>query len=78
MTKFPVVDPEALIIEYERKIGRNIADMDRSMMLECIGLANNAYYHAHIKGDESKENYMEFANDGYIEIGGCPMDWEYV
>lgn len=26
----------------------------------------------------TRENYIEFANDGYIEIGGCPMDWEYV
>lgn len=26
----------------------------------------------------TRENYMEFVNDGYIEIGGCPMDWEYV
>ena len=63
MTKFPVVDPEALIIEYERKIGRNIADMARSMMLECIGLANNAYYQVWHDGFDTariaKERDME-------------------
>ena len=63
MTKFPVVDPEALIIEYERKIGRNIADMARSMMLECIGLANNAYYQGWHDGFDAariaKERDME-------------------
>ena len=63
MTKFPVVDPEALIIEYERKIGRNIANMARSMMLECIGLANNAYYQGWHDGFDAariaKERDME-------------------
>ena len=63
MTKLPVVDPEALIIEYEKKNGRNIADMARSMMLECIGLANNAYYQGWHDGFDAariaKERDME-------------------
>ena len=25
-----------------------------------------------------KENYMEFMHDGYIEVGGCDLNWEFV
>lgn len=26
----------------------------------------------------TKENYMEFQHDGYIEVGGCDENWEFV
>lgn len=26
----------------------------------------------------TKENYMEFQRDGYIEVGGCDENWEFV
>lgn len=31
-----------------------------------------------VEAGMTKENYMEFEHDGYIEVGGCELNWEFV
>ena len=31
-----------------------------------------------VEAGMTRENYMEFERDGYIEVGGCELNWEFV